>query len=332
MSQRQQLERILEIDRRIRAGLHPHPDRLAEEWEVSRRVLFKDRDFLISRLNAPLVFDKVHRGWTYSDSAWSLPSVMVTEGELLALVLGIECARRYAGTALEVSLRSAVAKITKTLSGPISVNLDAIRQGFSVSPPAALSADEKTLTTLLRAIKERKLVGMIYFAASRRQESERQVQPVHLLNREGDWYLIAFDQARKDYRYFHVGRIRRLKVLGRALRARPRTEVEAWLSQSFQVLTGDRPVEVAIRFDAEQSPYVRDRIWHESQRVEEQSDGGAIIRFKTAGLIGVRRWVLQYGPHAEVLEPKSLKDEVLREAEGIRKLYARPAKRPSRRR
>ena len=45
MSQRQQLERVFEIDRQIRAGEFPNADRLAEALEVGRRVIFKDREF-----------------------------------------------------------------------------------------------------------------------------------------------------------------------------------------------------------------------------------------------------------------------------------------------
>jgi predicted DNA-binding transcriptional regulator YafY len=327
MSQKQQLERVLEIDRRIRAGLCPHPDRLARELEVSRRVLFKDRDFLIRNLGAPLVFDRARHGWTYTDKTWGLPSALLTEGEFLALVLGAECAQRYAGTALEASLRSAVAKVTRSLRGPVTVDLDALRQGFSVSPPSAQGAAQETLTALLGAIRERKLVRMRYYAAYKRQEAEREVQPVHLVNREGDWYLVAYDRSRSDYRYFHAGRIRKLRVLGRALRPRPQAEVEAWMAQSFRILTGGSEEEVAVRFDAEQAPYIRDRVWHPSQRIEEKPDGGLVLRFRTTGLLGVRRWVLQYGPHAEVLEPATLREEVLKEAEGILAAYARPKRR-----
>ena len=58
MSQRQQLERIMEIDRRIRQGEYPHADRMAELLEVSRRVIYNDRSFMIYRLGAPIEFDR----------------------------------------------------------------------------------------------------------------------------------------------------------------------------------------------------------------------------------------------------------------------------------
>ena len=53
MSQRQQLERIMDIDRSHRDKAYPNADRLAKTLEVSRRVIFNDRYFLINRLGAP---------------------------------------------------------------------------------------------------------------------------------------------------------------------------------------------------------------------------------------------------------------------------------------
>ena len=58
MSQRQQLERLMAIDRSIRDDEYPNADRLAKRLEVSRRVIFNDREFMINRLGAPIEFDR----------------------------------------------------------------------------------------------------------------------------------------------------------------------------------------------------------------------------------------------------------------------------------
>ena len=86
MSQRQQLERIMEIDRRIRAGEFPNADRMAEILEVSRRVIYNDRSSMICRLGAPIEYDRERGGWFYTDQTWILLGMMVTEGELLASI------------------------------------------------------------------------------------------------------------------------------------------------------------------------------------------------------------------------------------------------------
>ena len=76
MSQRQQLERIMEIDKQIRLGNYPNADRMAKILEVSRRVIYNDRSFMIYRLGAPIEFDRERGGWYYTDKTWSLPGYM----------------------------------------------------------------------------------------------------------------------------------------------------------------------------------------------------------------------------------------------------------------
>ena len=100
MSQRQQLERIMEIDRRIREGGYPNAEKLAEILEVSRRVIFNDRSFMIYRLGAPIAFDRERGGWYYTDKTQSLPGIYVTQDELIAFYLALEIVRRYIGTHL----------------------------------------------------------------------------------------------------------------------------------------------------------------------------------------------------------------------------------------
>ncbi len=48
MPKRDQLRRLVEIDRRIRVGEFPHPDQLATDLEVKRRVIFNDRAYLLN--------------------------------------------------------------------------------------------------------------------------------------------------------------------------------------------------------------------------------------------------------------------------------------------
>lgn len=310
MSQKQQLERILEIDRRIRAGRYPTAASLAEDMEVSRRVLFNDRDFMINRLRAPIVFDRVHGGWAYADETFSLPSLMVTEGELLAFFLSLEVARRYLGTPFEAPLRSAVDKIRGSLKGPVSVSPEELQRSFSIAPPPAQGTDEGLLLSLHGAIVNQRRVEMTYFTAMRRQTSVRVVEPYHLMNQGGDWYLVAWDGKRRDYRYFHAGRIRTLRLLEDQPFVRRRDfDPKAWMRQAFNVDMGAKAESVVLLFDAQQAPYVRERVWHPTQTIEDLPGGRVRLSFETSGLGGVLRWILQYGRHVTVEGPTALRKQ-----------------------
>jgi predicted DNA-binding transcriptional regulator YafY len=307
MSQRQQLERIMEIDRRIRDGEYPNPNKLAKDLEVSRRVIFVDRDFMINRLGAPIEYDRARGGWYYADETWILPGIIVTEGELLAFFLSVEVAKRYLGTGLEETLRSAVEKVSKNVKGSITVDLDTLRSHYSFSSPTLLDTNEKALLDLHHAIAGSKRVWMRYYTASRDERTERVVHPYHLSNVRGDWYLIAYDELRQGVRNFAVGRIEEWIVHSETFKRDPGFSVGKYMASGFQAEYGGEIVDVIIRFAPQAARYVREKRWHDTQEIQEQGDGGLVLKFQTSGLGEVKRWVLQYGGEAEVIAPENLR-------------------------
>jgi predicted DNA-binding transcriptional regulator YafY len=321
VSGRQQLERIMEIDRQVRAGFCPNARSLAVLLEVHERTLYQDRQFMVDRLKAPLAFDRKRGGWCYTDTAWTLPNVMITEGELLAFFLCVEAARRCLGTPFETTLRSAVTKITSGLRAQVDINLEELRQQYMFASLPVMAANEEFLLDLHRAIQGESQVRIHYYTASRGCWQERVVDPYHLYNRSGEWYMIAFDHLRSAVRIFHAGRVDRWEVLTSRFTRDPGFRLEEWMGQAFQLERGEKLVDVAIRFDSYQARYIRERRWHPTQEIEELPDGGLILRFRAGGLNAVRRWVMSYGSSAEVLAPESLRAEIAAECRGLTRLY-----------
>ena len=322
MSQRQQLERIMEIDRRIRDGEYPNPNQLAKDFEVSRRVIFVDRDFMINRLGAPIEYDRSRGGWYYADETWILPGIIVTQGELLAFFLSVEVAKRYLGTGLEETLRTAVEKLSKNVKGSITVDLDTLRSHYSFSAPTLLSVNEQALLDLHHSIGGSNRVWMRYYTASRDEHTERTVHPYHLSNIRGDWYLIAYDELRKEIRNFSVGRIEEWKLLKEKFKRDLNFSITSYMGTAFQAERGGESVDVVIHFAPQAARYVREKHWHGTQIVEEQDDGGLILKFNTSGLGEVKRWVLQYGGDAEVIAPANLRKEIKKEIKSMTRRYS----------
>lgn len=311
MSQRQQLERIMTIDRSIREGEFPNADRLAKSLEVSRRVIFNDREFMINRLGAPIEFDSVHGGWYYSNKTWVLPGMLVTEGELLAFFLSVEISKRFLGTSLESSLRSAVEKISKGVKGPVSVDLDTLRSHYTFSAPILITTNEQVLLDIHHAICGCYCIWMTYFTAERGEHTERTILPYHLFNSRGDWYLIAFDKLRNEFRNFMVGRIEKWKLLPEKFTRDENFSATSWMGDAFLGFRGGEPEDVAIKFDNFSARYIRERRWHESQTIEEMDDGGLLLHLRTGGLDQVKRWVLSFGSNVEVLAPEALRQDCI---------------------
>jgi predicted DNA-binding transcriptional regulator YafY len=81
------LERLLKIDNLLRSSNLQTSDTLANALEVTERTIRSDLVFLRDRFHAPLEYKK-NKGWYYTDLTWRRPSMSLSTGELLALVLG----------------------------------------------------------------------------------------------------------------------------------------------------------------------------------------------------------------------------------------------------
>lgn len=319
MSKRQQLERIFEIDRQIRAGLYPTAETIAAKQECSRRVIFQDKRFMTDRMGAPIEFDRQHGGWYYTDETWIMPSIMVTEGELLAFLLSIEVMQRHLGSDYEGQLRSAIDKIAANVKGPVTVDMEELRHLSSGAAPAGVPTDEQVLLDMYRATQEQRPVRMNYYSNNRGEWNTRTVNPHHLYFENQNWYMFAFDHLRGEMRNFHLGRIDGYELLSERFTRRPGFSAETWMGQAFQGVRGDHPQPVEIQFDEYEARWVRERKWPADYEQEALADGGLILRFETGGLDAVRRWVMQFGPHARILKPVSLQHEI---AEAHRQAWA----------
>ena len=78
---------------------------------------------------------------------------------------------------------------------------------------------------------------------------------------------------------------------------------------------------MALRFDAYQARWIRERQWHPTQEVEELADGGLVLRITVAGGGDLKRWVLSHGSHVEVLEPEWLREAVAEELRRAAQIY-----------
>lgn len=305
------LERLVGIDAVIRAGGYPSVRSFVERFEVSPRSIHDDIAYLRDRLGAPLRYSGARRGYYYMDPSWPLPSIVISEGELMAFFLSVELTRRYLGTAFEAPLRQAVDRLASRLPVELQVDLGQLAQHYTFQPGATAGADPALLAALFQCVRDCHRLEMTYFTASRGERSRRVIEPYHLYNVRGDWQVIAFDHLRRQFRNFAVSNIEAWLVRSGERFARDADFSPAsYLAQGFLAEHGDTQRDVALWCDEYQARYIRRREWHPTQQIEEHADGALTLRFRTGALGEVRRWVLSMGPHARVLEPTDLAAEV----------------------
>lgn len=320
-----QWSRIVWLDSQIRDGAFPSVADLQEEFGIARRMAFNTVAFLRDSLGAPIAYHRGRTGYHYTDPTYALPSVFLQEGELLALLLAEQLAHEYLGTPLESALRETFRKLGRYLPDEVRVQLGEVADRFRFSGGGAPTVPVALLLDLERAVRERCRVRILYYAASRDETREREIEPHYLTNVSGDWMVAAWDRLRGGVRDFMVSRILEHSVLEERFICRPELEQEGSSRHAFRTERGLEPYDVVVRFDAYQARWIRERIWHPSQQLEELPGGGVILRLTVAGEGDLLRWVLGYGSHVEVMEPLALREKVAAELRRAAGQYAEDA-------
>src|ERR1019366_7610218 len=125
------------------------------------------------------------------------------------------------------------------------------------------------------------------------QPAEKRIlDAYHLANINGEWYLFAYDHARKDLRTFVPARIQSATPTGKTFERSQKFSLEKRLRDSFGVHSGEGKFDVVIRFAPRAADYIREKKWHESQSVRDFKNGALELTMKLSSLAEVQRWVL----------------------------------------
>jgi predicted DNA-binding transcriptional regulator YafY len=127
----------------------------------------------------------------------------------------------------------------------------------------------------------------------------------------------------KAYRVFRVNRIRRLTPHPVTVPRRSDYSFARRHRDSFSTFVGDTVEKVVVRFSKRIAPYIRETCWHGSQKITPQKDGSILFEVEVSEPKEAGWWVLQWGAEAEVLEPESLRLELLETAAHLLDLYRR---------
>jgi predicted DNA-binding transcriptional regulator YafY len=311
------LQRMLRIHQALQSGSYPHAGKLAAELEVCSKSVHRDLEFMRDRLDLPIEYDAARGGYHYTGPVNAFPTLQITEGELLALVVAEKALQQYRGTSFEKPLLSAIRKMEQCLPDTISLSLSGVEQSISFRTRAEPILNLEIFDTLTRATAERQQLELAYRKPGQGQTEKRLVDPHHLANINGEWYLFAFDHLRKDIRTFVPARIQSIRQTGRKFARSKSFSLEKRLRDSFGVHSGEGEFDVVIRFDASVADYVREKKWHDSQELRELRGGGVELRLKLSSLPEVQRWVLSWGGSAVVLKPEELAESVRKAARRI---------------
>lgn len=309
------------LDEQLRNNKYPNCTSLASYFEVHRKTIQRDVEYLRDMLRAPIEYDKKKKGYFYRENWLFLPSAFLEQDEAEALKATKKVLSQYRGTPYYNEVSRALDKVLQYLPGTLGES--EFFSIYSFEQPAGTHDVSCHFITLEDAIRQRLKVHVAYDAHSSGAVTKRTIHPFRLHYSHGaqTWYLVAHCELRKDIRTFVVSRIKKLQLLKTHFNIPADFSVDEFLSKTFDQVVGETEQTVSVRFSAYQAPWIKERQWHPSQQITEHDDGSITVHFRVSGLDAIKRWVMRYGKEAEVLEPQELRDMVRSEVREMGVVY-----------
>ncbi len=302
-------DRLLAIVLELQAKGWQRAEDLAARFEISKRTVYRDMEAL-SESGVPVV-SMPGQGYSLVEG-YFLPPLTFSADEALILLLGGDFMAQSFDAEYRHAAQTAVSKIEAVLSERLREDVHYLQSSLRFVGETASDASG-TLQPIRRALIQRRTVRFDYHARGGADisgtRSNRDADPYALVNANHRWYLIAYCHLRKDVRGFRIDRISNVEVLRRAF-ARP-----AGYSIRDNELS---PREVTVRalFAPEVAPWVKeDRLFYIDSMVMQ--DDGLLVTLKLRREEDAVQWLLGWGAHVRVLEPASLRDRLIAEAQRL---------------
>jgi len=177
---------------------------------------------------------------------------------------------------------------------------------------------------ILEAIDKKRGIECDYYSFNKKSIKQQKLIPYFLRTWENRWYLVAEpDNHHHGQSVFALERMDNIRLTEEKMLPSKNITAEEYFDGSFGVNHSDdqKPERILIKVYSTQVEYIKALPLHESQKEIEATDEWSIIEYKLVPCYNFYQQLLWHREKLEVLEPKSVREEMKKIVDDIQKNY-----------
>jgi len=311
------------IDETLRAGKTLKVADLTERFEVTPRVIWKDVEVMREGFHRRVEYDPSTNSYFYDEDYLEvapLSALPLAATDVLGLVAAKKVLHHAKGTCLDKSVTSAIKRIAAASSEKVTLLLGDWDHAISFRVSGYQIMDPAIFDKVLKGVVHERQMTITYLSA-KMEITTRDIDPYHLANINGDWYLFTYDHLRKKMRTFVPCRIQSVEYTGKKFKRPKNFKLDKFLKKSFGVWYGDedREHKVVVRFQPEVALYIREKRWSCQTALIDLQGGGLEQRLTMTSLMDYKRWLGTWWGCFTVMEPAILREMIHYDAQRMLK-------------
>lgn len=269
---------------------------LASHFEVSTRTIYRDVDTL-AQAGIPIYGSKGCGGGIHLTDNFVLNKSVLSKQEQRDIIDSL-----HGMNAMQAEkIRPVLTKLSALFGAE---QIDWIGIDFSSWNPNCRI--NNLFEQIKGAILSRRIISFQY-SPTNNKPMKRSAEPLKLVFRGYDWYLLAWCRLREDYRYFKLTRMEDLSVLEEQAERRALPE---WTNnREKEPYINRRPELVIARLSSELSFRAYDEFPPERRRQEK--DGSFTVELEMPDDEWLYHYLLTFGPGLKIIGPDRIKEKFL---------------------
>lgn len=172
---------------------------------------------------------------------------------------------------------------------------------------------QKYLDTVIRCMKENRLIHIVYHSYFKDSDSEYEIEPYAVKLFRQRWYIIANENSTKRILKFSLDRIKNMSIDNPDTFIFPSDfSVDDYYRDSYGIIIEEavKTENIRLKVSAGQANYIRDLRLHDSQKESERNEKYSIFELHLRPTFDFQQEILWNGEEMEVLEPLWLRKEI----------------------
>lgn len=189
---------------------------------------------------------------------------------------------------------------------------DSLSNHIIIEKRKSLGTDN--MHALLHAIKNQFVIEFTHekFWKTNNEIKIRSVYPLALKEARNRWYLVAKDPKDNVFKTFGLERITDLNIIRKKYEYPNDFNPEEKFKYSFGIITNEiKPKKIKLWLSHDQANYIKTLPLHHSQKIVLENDKECVIELYMSPTYDFIMELLSMGSEAVILEPESLKNEII---------------------
>lgn len=279
---------------------------LATILETNERNIPEYRKTLVEA-GYPIACVRGPAGGYYLPKKVMFPSLQLSNEEKRALFEGYKYLQARNDFMYEKDFSAAMGKISSSVMQSEATQNTFIAHRY----PLVMEQEEieKRYFALSECIATAAIIDIEYLSL-KNEITKRSLHPYKLFMYNNAWFILGYDEARRDIRYFKLNRIRSFNITKRSFFSIPKTFNERDYIDEFGMKNNGEWYPIKLKLTGNFAMLVTERTYGKNQTVESIDPKTTILSVEMQNKDDIISFVISFRDKCEILEPTWLKEEV----------------------